>query len=138
MKALKFLGTGVLLSIISGLIWSTVGGSLISDYYAMSAQTFRPMGIPLLSVGTPLLSFVDALFYIMLFLIVQKVMPGDTKLKKGLAYGFIMFVFGGALMGMLYNFLFFNMHPTIAAAWVASAFLVKAINGALVGLIYGE
>ena len=137
MKILKYLAAGFISFIIYTGLFSTLGGYFISSYYALNPDTFRPMSeVSALMPYTTILNLLNGFLFVTGLLIFAKVLPGKTMVKKGMFYGMLMPLVSGSIIGMSYNYIFFNMHYLISIMWSLCVVSGGIINGAITGLLF--
>ncbi|MBU0648764.1 hypothetical protein KJ969_01480 [Patescibacteria group bacterium] len=103
---------------IPPLIWHT-------PETMMSASSFA-LGI--------LFGIVHALMFVLVYAVLYKGIP-CLGAKKGLVYGFLMWLVG-ALAGMISMPVYMTIAWTVIIYWIAQALALNLINGAIVGAIY--
>jgi hypothetical protein len=73
-------------------------------------------------------SFITGLFFTVVYTIVEKGVPGNTFVKKGLIYGLLIWLVGG-LSGSLAMVLLINLPIDLIAYWTLSGLIVDLLAG---------
>jgi hypothetical protein len=76
-----------------------------------------------------ILSFVYAL--------IQKGLPGGSKLKKGMVFGLCVWAVG-LLPGMFATYTFMTVAPTVIIYWTVLGLIQSPLEGMIIAAIYGE
>jgi len=103
---------------IPPIIWKTSAeitqtGNMISSYVA---------------------GFIISVIFVTVFAWLYKGLP-EKGVKKGIIYGFIVWLVG-ALSGMATLPFYMTISTTVVVYWIAHAFVMNIIYGAIVGAIY--
>lgn len=81
-------------------------------------------------------SFITGLFFTVAYTVVEKSVPGNTFVKKGLIYGLLIWLVGG-LSGSLAMVLLINLPVDLIAYWTVSGLIVDLMAGVVITKIVG-
>ena len=79
-------------------------------------------------------TFIGGLLFTIVYLIIEKGLPGATVIKKGLNYGFLMFLVGG-ISGYLAMILLINLPMMLLVYWAIEGLIINLICGIVIARI---
>ncbi len=133
----------VLIATIIIFVLHTVVGMLTCGKYFSWIYQIEPTNVWKAMTGSPsllfflssliLCSFPFALFYGVL----QKAIPGNNTIVKGLVYGLIITILG-LIPGMISTYFFMTVAYQVIIYWTIWGLIMNSISGAIVAVIYGE
>lgn len=141
-RSLKVLLAAGAYLVIAQLIHS-VGALLTMDYYMdpayfsvwskimMPGEGSPPTEFFLASIG---LSLIGGVIYAIAYDTLKASIPGKTILRRGLAFGLILFFVGG-LPGFLSMYLLVNLPCGLTSWWIAEGFIVSLLGGTAIAAV---
>ena len=137
MKIKKILLAGVAVTVFNTIVGMVTCGGLFSWVYALEpTNVWRPMqGPPGLGffIGSYLLSVIFAYTYVLL----QKGIPGKSKIERGLTFGFCVWAVG-MLPGMFATSSFMTVATTVVLYWTIMGLIQTPIQGIITAYICEE
>lgn len=121
-------------NIIVGML--TCGGVFSWVYKLEPTNVWKPMqsiSLPLMIAG---IFIIDALF-VWVYALINKGIPGQNRLVKGLLYGLLVFLVG-LVPGMISTYLYMTVAKTVIVYWTIWGFVVNPLKGLITSAIYGE
>jgi len=121
----------------------TAGAFLTMGYYTdpayaclwskamMPSNGPPPAGFFLLAIG---ISFFTGAVYSWVFGLLKASIPGSTPLRRGVAFGALVFLVGG-LPGNLGNFILLNLPVALSLSWTVETLVASLAGGAVIGLL---
>ena len=85
-------------------------------------------------IGVNIIGLIAAILFALVYAILYNGIPGDG-IKKGLIYGFLMWLVG-ALVGLATMPFYMTIATTVVIYWILNALVINLINGVILGLIY--
>ncbi len=85
-------------------------------------------------IGMYTLSLIMSLFFVLVYEIFYKGIPGKKGVKKGMTYGFLISMVSA--IGMATMPFYMTIAWTVVIYWVIQAIVFNVIKGAIVGAIY--
>lgn len=119
---------------VAGML--TCGGAFSWVYKLEPTYVWKPMTsicFPLMIAG---MLFVDSIF-VWVYALINKGIPGQNKLVKGLFYGLLV-VLVGLLPGMISTYTYMTVATTVVIYWTVWGLIVSPLKGLIAAAIYGE
>ncbi len=140
MNIQKILLSSVLIWIVSTLFaWLTCGW-LFNWVYQIEPIIWLTPEV-MMSANNMIASNIIGIFMSIIFVSVYAWLhgnfPGKTNIRKGLNYGFMVWLVG-ALAGMVGMPFYMTIAWTVVIYWLVQALVVSLIKGAIVGAIYKD
>lgn len=136
MKLVRGIIAGLLYGVVSEIFGMLVYGMLFAGVMRDTAQLWRPMTDPLMTIGMPITDLCAGLLVSLGFVWLNKSIPG-TGAKKGINFALILFLItrlGGEVM-------WYTMAPVpftfVLAGWI-HGLAVAVCGGAVLGAVYGK
>ena len=85
-------------------------------------------------IAVIIIGLIAAILFALVYAILYNGIPGDG-IKKGLIYGFLMWLVG-ALIGMATMPFYMTIATTVVIYWILNALVINLINGVILGAIY--
>lgn len=137
-KAWKIILAVIVFAIISQVIhgigvYLEMDYYLIEEYFPVWSKIMMPAAGPpptfyIYSIG---FAVITGFFFMIVYGIVRNSIPGKTAVKKGLNYGFLIFLVGG-LPGYLALILLINLPAILIVYWAIEGLITNLINGAVI------
>lgn len=143
-KAWKIILAAIVFMIVAQVI-HTIESMLTMSYYTDPAYFTVWSKIMMPTAGPPptefyyyslTFSFITGLFFTVAYTVVEKSVPGNTFVKKGLIYGLLIWLVGG-LSGSLAMVLLINLPVDLIAYWTVSGLIVDLMAGVVITKIVG-
>lgn len=139
MNKKRILGAGIVVWIASTLfMWLTCGWLFTWVYEIEPKIWLTPekmmSGVNILWAN--LIGLLAAIIFAGVFAYLYKMLPAEGA-KKGIRYGFIVWLIGG-VSGMLGMPFYMTIAWTVVIYWILQSLVLNLINGAIVGAIYKE
>ncbi|OGK12509.1 MAG: hypothetical protein A2Y63_06170 [Candidatus Riflebacteria bacterium RBG_13_59_9] len=116
--------------------WLTCGW-LFNWVYTSPPNIWRtPQEMSTNLVWVNLLGLLVAVIFVLVFAWLYRGLPG-TGVRKGLAYGFIVWLVG-ALCGIITMPFYMTIATTVVIYWIIQALVLDLIKGAIAGAIYRQ
>jgi hypothetical protein len=122
-------------------IWHTIGAFVGMSYYE-DPNYFSVWSKIMMPVAGPppaefyfyswLFGLIGALLFVLVYEILKSGMPGDKPWRKGMTYGFLVFLVG-TIPGYLAMVLLINLPCGLIYYWAVESLLVLLTGGAVVG-----
>lgn len=113
--------------------WLTCGWLFTWMYELEPTLVWRPMdGAP--GVDYHITALVLNAVFVYVYLLLQKSIPGKTWVKKGTAYGLIVWAIG-MLPGMFMTHFFMTVATTVVIYWAVSGVISLALSGMIVSYL---
>ncbi len=133
MKALRWLIAGVVFGIFSNLVHGIVNGGIFKNWYAGYEHLYRTFDLAMMTKLT-LLSIVMGLVFSFLYLVLHKGIPGKSPAKKGLLFGFLLW-----LPWLVDSFFQYVMRPgPFQFPCLIAGMILTPLGGMFIALIYGK
>jgi hypothetical protein len=136
MKVVRGIIGGVVFGVVNWLLGGLFYGLLFNKWIMMNASLWRPMDSPVMQWGMPLANIFSGLMIALVFAVIYRGIPG-TGLKKGLIYGFLLWLiarFAG-------EFFMYTLMPysfmLVVAGWL-HGICGMLLGGILIAAIYGK
>lgn len=137
MKIGKILIAGAVLTVFNAVVGMVTCGGIFSWVYKLEpVQVWKPMeGGPgaVFMIG----SFVLSVILSFVYALIQKGIPGGSKLKKGMVFGLCVWAVG-MLPGMFATYAFMTVATTVVIYWTVLGLIKTPIEGIIIAAIYGE
>ena len=134
MKSLKILIASICLTVFDSIIGMVCCGYFFNWVYKLEpVNVWKPMDSspsPLFFLG----SFILTVLFVIIYVILQKGIPGKNKFIKGAIYGCIVTALG-ILPGMLATYFFMTVNTTVVIYWTIMAVIDNPIKGIITALI---
>ena len=137
MNITRVLISGVIIWIVSYLFGWLTCGWLFSWVYELLPNIWVDPEIMMSTgnmIGVIVIGLIAAILFALVYAILYNGIPGDG-IKKGLIYGFLMWLVG-ALVGMATMPFYMTIATTVVIYWIINALVINLINGIILGLIY--
>jgi len=82
-----------------------------------------------------LFALITGVIFAFIYLTIMKAVPGKTKLQKGLAYGFILFLVNG-IPGFLSLYLIVNLPTVLIIYWLIENLVIFLISGVVFAKLF--
>lgn len=135
----KLLLAGVLYAVTAQII-HTIGALVAMAYYTMPEYFTVWSKLMMPTAGPPpasfyvysiLFSLITGLLLAIVYVVVKESVAGKTKVKKGLMYGFLVFLVGG-LPFSLTILLLVNLPFGLICEWAAETLVVNLLGGMVI------
>ena len=136
MKIGEIIIATVAITILHAIVGAITCGGVFNWVYKLEpVSVWKPMEAPgiMYYVGSVLLNFL----FVLVYAILQKGIPGKTKLVKGLMFGLCVWTVG-MLPGMFATYIFMTVSPTVIIYWLIWALVMDPLKGLITANIYGE
>ena len=137
MNITRVLISGVIIWIVSFFFsWLTCGW-LFNWVYELPPNIWVDPEIMMSAgnmIGANIAGLIGAILFALVYAILYNGIPGDG-IKKGLIYGFLMWLVG-ALIGMATMPFYMTIATTVVIYWILNALVINLINGVILGAIY--
>ena len=116
----------------------TMNFYLMPQYFSVWSKIMMPIA------GPPPFSFyglsilfavITGAIFAFIYLTIMKAVPGKTKLQKGLAYGFILFLVNG-IPGFLSLYLIVNLPTVLIIYWLIENLVIFLISGVVFAKLF--
>ena len=82
-----------------------------------------------------IIGLITSIIFVYVYAVLYKGIPGSSDLKKGINFGFLMWLVG-ALSGMIAMPLYMTISTTVIIYWITQVLVFNIIRGIIIGLIY--
>jgi len=141
MKILRIIVAGILFAIVSQIIhlieaYATMNFYTDPIYFGVWSKIMMP------NAGPPpnefyyysiILGIISGIIYSVVYLIIKKSLSGKTIVKKGLYFGFLLFLIG--IPGFLSMYLLINLPTLLLVYWTITSLIIYLISGPIIALI---
>ena len=137
MKLGKVLVAGLAVTVFKAIVGMVFCGGIFSWVYKIEPiNVWKAMDGPpgaTFFVGCFVLSVILAFVYAL----INKGLPGKTKITKGIMYGLCVWAVG-MLPGMYATYSFMTVATTVLVYWTVLGLIQTPIEGIIIALVYGE
>jgi len=135
MKNLKVLIASVCLTVFDFLVGIICCGYFFNWVYKLEpVNVWKPMANGSPSPFFFLSSFIMTVLFVLIYVIIQKSIPGKNKIVKGVFYGCIVTVLG-ILPGMIATYFFMTVNTTVIIYWTILAAIQNPVKGVITAFI---
>lgn len=123
-----------LFNIMVGML--TCGGVFNWIYKLEPTNVWKSMenfSFPIMIAST---FFVDLIF-VLVYVLINKGIPGKNKFTKGLLFGLLVWMIG-LVPGMISTYLYMTVSTTVVIYWTIWGLVVSPLKGLIAAAIYGE
>lgn len=138
MNTKRFILAALVVWIVSAVLRLLTCGWLFKWVYELPPviwESVEAMSTTSGLVGSYLVALVIAIVFVGVYAKIKSGIPGETNLKRGLAYGLIVWLVSG-FSGIISMPFYMTVSTTVVIYWVIQLLVVNLINGALVAVIY--
>ena len=137
MKIGKVVISGIVVTVFNAIVGMVTCGGVFKWVYELEpVNVWRPMeGAPGASFFAG--SLVLSLVLVLVYALINKGIPGQNKLVKGLVYGLCVWAVG-ILPGTFATYYFMTVAPTVVIYWATLGLIISPLKGLLIAAIYGE
>ena len=137
MKIGKIVIAGAAVTIFNTIIGMVTCGGVFSWVYKLEpTNVWTPMnGGP--SAMFMIISLVLSIILSFIYVLINKGIPGSSKLTKGIIFGLCVWAVG-MLPGMLATYAFMTVAPTVVIYWTILGLIKTPLDGMIIAAIYGE
>lgn len=135
-KVVRGMLGGVAMGIMGEFFGWLIYGVIFMKWTVQVSQMWRPMESAYWRIGMPLVDIFSGMMIALGYAILYKGIPG-TGLKKGLAYGLILWLiarFTGELFGYVMSPIPFML---VIAGWI-HGLIVMSLGGLVIAALYGK
>ncbi len=137
MKIGKILIAGFAVTIFNVIVGMVTCGGIFSWVYKL-----QPTNVWRSTDGGPGISFIVRSFVLnvilsLVYVLIQKGLPVEGKLKKGMVFGVCVWAVG-LLPGMLATQTFMTVASTVVVYWTLLGLVQKPLEGMIIAAIYGD
>ncbi|MBU1111312.1 MAG: hypothetical protein ABIG93_05955 [archaeon] len=139
MNVKRLLISGIIIWIVSTIFTWLTCGWLFNWVYLIPPVIWNDPATMFTTsslILTNLFGLMIAILFTLVYAVLYKGIP-NKGVKKGLTYGFLLWLVG-ALSGMITMPFYMTIAWTVIIYWIINAWVINLINGAIVGAIYKE
>ncbi len=137
MKIKKILIAGVVVTIFNAIIGAITCGGVFNWVYKLEPiNVWKPMEGPpgvMFMIGSLVLSII----LVFVYALINKGIPGNNKLVKGLVFGLCVWAVG-VFPGMFVIHSFMTVANTVIVYWTVWGLIQVPLKGMIIAVIYGE
>lgn len=137
MKLGKIVIAGLAVTIFGMIVGAVTCGGVFNWVYKLEpTNVWKPMDGPpgmIFMIGTLVLNIILSFIYAL----INKGIPGKSKLVKGLVFGLCVWAVG-MLPGMFSTYAFMTVSTTVVIYWTVLGLITTPLEGIIVASIYGE
>ena len=137
MNIKKILISGVVVWLITSILGWLTCGWLFNGVYQIPPNIWKSEAA-IMSVnniiGSTLTGLISAMLFVLVFAVLYKGIP-NKGLKKGLTYGFLVWLVGG-LVGIANMPFYMAISSVVVIYWIIQSLVMNLINGLVVAAIY--
>ena len=139
MNVKKILISGAIIWFVNSLFGWLTCGWLFNWVYRVPPNIWKDPTTMMSAgnmMGMNLCGIISAMLFVLVYAVLYKGIPGKGA-KKGMTYGFLMWLVG-AFSGVISMPFYMAIATTVVVYWIIQALIMGLINGAIVGTIYVE